>query len=558
MSSQSVRRFKHGSNAIVGTILLIVSLVAVYYIADRSSWRIDLTRNQRFTLASATQNILKRLDSQVNVTVYATSEGTPPAWTEQRNQLRDLLMEYRSLSKGKVKFTFVDPSKDPAVERKAQENQIRRQLMAQESAKEMSARDGYLGFVVEHSGKTETVGVISPQHPLEYQLTMAINKVAQVSIPKIGIITPEVNQYVGEQGRYQAIPQVLQQEGYDIQSIAGSNYKQLLAADAPDMTFLLEPSKLSDEQLFQLDQYVMKGGKLFIASSSFNPAQPGMGNQPNGLQPFASPVNSILDEYGLRINEDLVEDWGLGVEMMLRTTRGPVITKYPLTFRITDLNKETSATDRLGNIAFQYASSISQTDKAVTGTITMLAKSSEKSLRQENLFRIDPTQLLQRPKDENNMKAYNLLAMANGVLHSKYADVKDEDLPILTKDDGTTYIVERANVLSQSKEGAAVIVSGSCDAFGDELIQQSPLNALLVLNLVDTNVRHGEMISLRSKMSEVPRLRIDIPASRKDLLQWLVIGGVPVCLIVLGIGVAVYNRMRRRRLGAIYGSSMED
>ncbi len=558
MKKQSVRRLKYGSNTVIGIILLIISLVAVNFIAERSRYRFDLTRNKEKTLSLATQNILKNMKNQVNVTVYATTESTPPAWTEQRKQLRDLLMDFRSISKGKVHFTFVDPSKDTVAERKAQENGIRRQLMAQESAKELNAREGYLGFTVEQAGNTETVGVISPQHPLEYQLTMAINKVGQIDIPKIGIVTPMPNQF-SIQGRYNLVKQVFEQEGYTLQPYTPETFRTLLDENAPKMLVIFEPDELTEESQFYIDQYIMKGGKMIVASSSFAPSQNAQMNQAQGLQPFESPINPIIESYGLRINRNMVEDWGMGEKMMLRTTRGPVIISYPLTFRVTDINKETSATDRLNNLAFSYASSISQTDNAVTGTVTVLASSSKQSLLQEDLFRIDPGQLLKRPKiDESEMRSYDLLVMVQGHLKSKFASVADDKLPILTREDGTTYTVARDKVLAESTGSPMVIVSGSADIFADELIQQVPVNALLLLNLSDMAVRNGDMISLRSKMSEVPRLRIDVSPARIDMIRWSVVFAVPVCLVLFGICVAFYNRMRRRRFAEIYDPDKQD
>lgn len=556
MANQNIRRIKFGSNAVISIVLLLVALFALNFIADRSRLKMDMTKNKEWTVAPATESILKKLSSQVNVTVYATSEGTPPAWTEQRNQLRDLLTEYRSLSDGKVRFSFVDPSKDKSMERKAQENNIRRQLMAQESASELNAREGYLGFTVEHKGKTQSVGVISPNHPLEYQLTMAINKVAQVDIPKIALIAPMGNQYTGEPGQYSMIQQVFAQEGYDIAPMQATAMRSLIEEKAPAMVVMIEPDKLTEEQLFYLDQYVMKGGKLFVASSSFAPAQQDAMSQPMGPQPKASPVNPLIENFGVKIDENLVEDWGAGVEMMMRTQRGPVIMRYPLVFRVTDLNKETSGTDRLGVIAMGQASSLSLTDKAVTGTVTILAKSTPQSLTQEGTFRLDPQQFLKRPDlKDPKLKSYDLMAMIHGQLKSRYAGMAPEDLPIVTKDDGTTHIVDKASVVEHSPENALVYVAGTCVSFADETVQQSPVNALMLLNLVDMGTRSGEMISLRSKMGNPSRLRADITPAQKDRAQVLVVAAVPVLLIFIGIGAGAYDRARRRRLALKYNKS---
>src|SRR5437763_25519 len=136
--SRRTRTLKYGTNVIVGSILFLVILVVANFIANRSQARVDLTRDKDFTLSEATKGLLTSLKDLVTVTVYATQHDTPPDWTEQREQLRSLLYEYRVRSRGKVNYVFKDPSADPKVATEAEQAQVQQQPMQHIGSQELS------------------------------------------------------------------------------------------------------------------------------------------------------------------------------------------------------------------------------------------------------------------------------------------------------------------------------------------------------------------------------------------------------------------------------------
>src|SRR5690606_10277450 len=141
------RALKSGFNVIVGCVLLLVVLVGIYWLASNSRQRVDLTRNQIYTLSGSTREILGGLDDRVTVNVYATEEGTPPEWTQRHDQLRELLVEYRSASNGKVQFTFHNVRPGSEEEKAAESAGMQASLMQQASVNELKLNKGYFGLV---------------------------------------------------------------------------------------------------------------------------------------------------------------------------------------------------------------------------------------------------------------------------------------------------------------------------------------------------------------------------------------------------------------------------
>ncbi|MEL6926040.1 MAG: Gldg family protein, partial [Bacteroidota bacterium] len=84
------------------TILLLAGiLLLVNVLSNQFSKRFDLTRDGQYTLSNATRNILQELEEPVTISAYI-SEDMPTSLQKTRNDFRDLLIEYGSLSNGMV------------------------------------------------------------------------------------------------------------------------------------------------------------------------------------------------------------------------------------------------------------------------------------------------------------------------------------------------------------------------------------------------------------------------------------------------------------------------
>lgn len=544
--SHAARALKYGTNVVIATVLFLVILGAINFFAEKARWRVDLTSMKQYTVSKATRDLLGRLQDVVKVTVYATQQNTPPDWTEQRNQLRDLLYEYRLISRGKINYSFRDPSADPEIEREAQQAGIQELLMTEQSATEVGVKKGYFGMQLEYKGKPETIEALSPGQSMEYELTRAINKVAEVRIPKVGVMAPGGNPLMGQRGNFTAINQFLGQESYTVTEVQAEkpNLKDI------ELLMIFEPGELSEEALYRIDQFVMNGGKLFVAAMGIEVDQ-----RQGRAQPKPPNINSLLESYGLRVEPDLLEDWGGGVRRAVLTMRGPVETRDPLIIEVTDLNKQSPVTKDLQRWYAFFSSSVSRTEQGTSVSMEVLSQTSERTRKQESFFTLE-SQRLRPPAASEKTSAFNLLAQVTGTetapLTSRYAVA---DLPLLTEEDGTTHTATASETKTKSAPGAQVVVCGSVLSFYDQVMaRDAQANALLLLNLVDSMSRGGDMIALRSKQASSAVLKPNISPVAARTAQALAIGGIPVLLILFGIAKIYLNRMRRARYREYYGA----
>ena len=84
------------------TIIILIGIMSVNF-----KVRIDLTKDDRYTLSSQTVKILKSLDNDVDVIAFYRSDE------RTRQAMLDLLKEYSYYSP-KFNFRFVDPDKKPS------------------------------------------------------------------------------------------------------------------------------------------------------------------------------------------------------------------------------------------------------------------------------------------------------------------------------------------------------------------------------------------------------------------------------------------------------------
>src|SRR4051794_14307814 len=89
-------------------IIFLALFPAVTYVSSLFHYRVDLTAEKRFSLTSATKNLLRNLDSTVTIKVFLAGD-LPADYKKLSIATDDLLSEFRDLSNDKVQVRFEKP-----------------------------------------------------------------------------------------------------------------------------------------------------------------------------------------------------------------------------------------------------------------------------------------------------------------------------------------------------------------------------------------------------------------------------------------------------------------
>ena len=94
---------------LIKTLIIIGIIIAVNVISKRVFTRVDLTKNNSYTLSTVSKETVGSLDDKVLVKAYF-SENLPAPYNNLRRQVQDILDDYKSYSGGNFNYEFINPS----------------------------------------------------------------------------------------------------------------------------------------------------------------------------------------------------------------------------------------------------------------------------------------------------------------------------------------------------------------------------------------------------------------------------------------------------------------
>jgi ABC-type uncharacterized transport system involved in gliding motility auxiliary subunit len=232
-SEGSKRSARFGINAAVSIVALAAMLVFLQALASRHGGSYDATANKRFSLSTQTVKILDRLSSDVVFTCFFKTDAPG------RTELSDLLAAYAE-ENPRVKYSFVDPDKDPVTARRYR---IR----------------SYGTIVAESGGREEQLTQIS-----EEKLTNAILKVTRATKKVICCLTGHGEKSIddAQPAGLSDLKGALEAEGYAVR-----NLLTLRDSIPPDCAVLLVPGPEKDlyaQERDLIERYLSRGGSLLV------------------------------------------------------------------------------------------------------------------------------------------------------------------------------------------------------------------------------------------------------------------------------------------------------
>lgn len=357
-------------NIQIRILLLFILLILVNVIVDRFFLRLDFTADKRYTLSSATKNILKSLDAPVTVTAYF-SKNLPPDVAKTRKDFKELLIEYSNYSHGKVVYEFLNPNEDEQSEMKAQQAGVSPVIVNVREKDQVKQQKAYLGAVIQMGEKKDVIPFMQPGAAMEFALSSSIKKISVQSKPKIALLGGH-----GE-ATMTSIPQAMQAVNVlnDFEPLTlndstpiSSHYKTVVII-APKDSF--PPSHLN-----QLNNFLANGGNIFIALNAV---------QANLQQASGAELHTGLEDFlrgkGIEVEHDFVIDTKCG-SVNVRQQQGPfafnTAVNFPY-FPVIGKFADHPAVKGLEGVILPFASSIKILHSDSSLKIIPIAMTSEKA-----------------------------------------------------------------------------------------------------------------------------------------------------------------------------------
>jgi len=543
----AVRRVRRGSNFAITAMALFVILAVINSFSYRHFVRWDLTAKREYTVSQTTRELLGGLENIVNVKVYL-SKNLPAELLVFERQLRDLLAEYENYGRGKLRIQYVVPGNAPEEQRELMFQGIRPESVAVYKQDTATQAQVYNTIVVQFESQREIipslievrgragVGLISN---FEYALTSKVFKCQRTGRQVIGWLTNAPNLDLDK--AYRAVRERVRHE-WDIRDVRPTPPMRI----APDIALLViaNPRDFTDAQLFEIDQYLMRGGKILALVELYDREYR---NESLGAL-VAKPTNftRLLETYGLKVNQDMVLDRYCAPAPISRFAIAPY--QFWVNIMPRGLNKDIPAVARLGIVTLPWTQTLDKSASApATVEMIPLAQSSEYSLvRWGQSIIPDP----RMPTEELSKvaKARTVIAALSGIFPSCFRE-------------GTPYPSDPSTTASQglrtpeierkySSVETRMVVVGNAWFLQDEFLSFSRFsfegnsNVTFFMNMVEWLALGKGLEQIRSREVVSRPIRPQIPDWQRNTYKVAGTFTMPVLVVVGGI---VYTAVRRRR-----------
>ena len=350
-------------------------------------------------------------------------------------------------------------------------------------------------------------------------------------------------------------------------------YRGLLLEDrlVPDglrsMLVVGPQEPLNEWALFQIDQFLLRGGSLMLFLDShhiFVNQGGGFGGGGAFFLPRETGLEAMLEHYGIRLKQSYVLDEQAFVQRQPSPRGGyseSEIYFAPL-LKEDQIDQEVPFLTNLEELIMLNISPLEVVSETRQEGVTYTEALRTSPTAWEMAERIDL--MGAQPPGEDERTSFPLAILAQGTFTSYFADreipERPRGEPSSQDDDEEAAPVISAEELqaeqSFTPEGqgrlfvvgtSAILGSGFIDAQG-----RNP-NALLMLNLIDAMNGREDRALMRAKGRRVRPVR-DVEPPARTAIKTFAVAGLPALVVLVGVVVWVLGGMRRHRIRTLYGT----
>lgn len=345
--------------AVYTALILFVNVVASGFTLGR----FDLTAEKIYTVSPEAKEVLSRLQVPVTVNFYISPKERMPSMMKTFEQeVVDKLREFEIASRGNLRFRVHNIEAIDALA--VQRRELRRQVATQmgedaadalvgkdegteqtegERLAEQLMRKGVMPFPVQsiEADERTTVSIYSaiaiaykdreeeviprviPQNfgDLEYELISRIFRLTRDDTPRVAVIAPkdELDPQTRRMFEMRGMPvppaednfkfleQILRHEKYEARRVEFEK-KQSIPDDV-NTVVIVNPRNWEDRHRWELNRALRAGKSVILAVQNYvQDYRPGQRGIVVSSQSVSPGVNELLEQYGLRVNEEFLMD----------------------------------------------------------------------------------------------------------------------------------------------------------------------------------------------------------------------------------------------------------
>ena len=302
--------------------LIIATLVIITILSGQLFFRMDLTAEKRYSITDVSKKLVSKLDKPINITLYLAGE-LQPGFRKLQKSIQEKIADYNAWSSKQINLFIVDPYEISDVKRREQlfaelaEKGLQPTDIRQNTEQGTVTRRIFPGVIIEYGEKRMSVNLLKNNPALHAEVNLN-NSVESLEYEFSAAFSELMSNGKQTVAFLKGQGELNENETHDIVEALSERYvvrkvsvQELESESAQIKTLIVaNPTlKFSENDKFQIDQYLMSGGRIIWL---INPVSVSLDSLSKGNMTLAFPQNLNLDDqlfrYGIRLNSNLVQD----------------------------------------------------------------------------------------------------------------------------------------------------------------------------------------------------------------------------------------------------------
>ncbi len=517
--------------------------------------------------------------------------------SEYPGKLKESIERLNIKSFGKLEYTYIDPSTEPSKEPLWKPYDLMQLQWPDLSDGNISAGKGIIGLVMEYGEKVRKIPLLKvlrlPIIGTQYDLA-DVDKLEDLVNENLETLV-DINQDLGYLAGHgtlnissfssmgQQNPDTIStfssliSETYSLKPI---NLKDQSIPDSLNCLVIARPTEnFSDDELYQIDQALMKGTNLALFIDAFKEINPNNqqrfgSNRGPSYVPLDTGIDKLLSHYGVHIKKSYVLDENSHKQRLPRNMGGG---ERPIYFapiiKNKNINHDLNVIRGIKGLVAVKISPLELDEAQISKNnlnAVKLFTSSEKSWEIRKNINLNPMFLSPPPSDDEKQR-FPLAYIVEGEFPSYFAgkpipekESQDKNTDTQDKKESTTEPEEKKTKIDMSKiksrgetvtkgKPAKIFLMASAEMLKNNVLNpegNSP-NDMFILNAIDALNHRENIAAMRSKVLSFNPLN-DTGSLTKTFVKTFNIAGLPVLLVFLGLIVWLRRRSRKKQIQMMF------
>ena len=536
------------------SIYLFITLIVLNIVIQGYYNRIDLTTDNRYTLAKVTKDIIANIDKQLIVKVYLEGDF-PSEFKRLQIETRQFLEELNAKNSF-IKIQFIRPNNQR--ERLIKVGMIPSQLTVKEDGK-LSNAIIFPWAEIMYKKKTSIVSLLpngatqsqedqleTAVENLEFSFSNAIYKLQEEKQKKVAVISG--NGELLDIQLYSFLSEVTKKHRlakFTLDSVASNSVKSLKDLQQFDLAIIAKPTEsFTEKEKLVLDQYIMNGGKTLWMLENVQADTDSLFKDGKMLAyPRDLNLTDFFFSYGLRINVTLIQDL-YAAKIPLAT--GNIGNKpqfqnlnwfyHPLVSG----NQTHAISKNIAPVRLRFANQIDTLQNSLQKTVLLMSSMLTRKTGTPAIIALES--IAEEPKEEDYSSGFQIFSLLiEGDFTSMYANrIKPFNIKKFSKKSSHNKMI----VISDGDIGRNQLQKGKpFDLAQDKWTGEQFGNKEFLLNAVDYLLDDNGLIELRNKNVQINLL--DKERAYQERIFWQFVNIVLPLLVLLTFGF-VFQYVRKR------------